>query len=253
MTLVQSHFRGRGDSGALNSASFDHPVDSGWTQVVSSTFRVRFEVDETAGAAEVFTGQLEANLNGGSWFDVSPTSGTVVAALSECFTDGDITSNVILGSSKSFVAGSGSTSGTAVPVDLNDGHTEVEFAVRLSGVANGGTIGLRVADADTYATQASVIALNQTARDRVRLKVGDTDTDDLILTDAQIDAYLVAWPDNVDLAAADAAEAIAAKYSRGFNFSTDGQVFNRRERVAHYMDLASRLRKRGGTFEWPRN
>ena len=89
-------------------------------------------------------------------------------------------------------------------------------------------------------------------RTKLRQKIGDADETDQILTDDEVDLHLAAWPENVELAAADAAEAIAAKYSRGFNFSTDGQVFNRRERVIHYMDLADRLRKRGGTFEWPR-
>jgi len=90
-----------------------------------------------------------------------------------------------------------------------------------------------------------------TDRDKVRLKIGDTDMSDPILQDDEIDAALVAWPANLDLAAADSAEAIAAKYSRGFNFSTDGQTFNRRERVVHYMDLAKTLRSRGGAFVWP--
>ena len=250
MTLVQSHFKGRGDSEALNSATFDHPADSGWTQLVDQTFRVRFEVDETAGTAETLDGQLEANLNGGSWFEVSNTSGTVTSALSDQFTDASTTTDVINGSALTFVAGIGSTSGAAAPVALNNSHTEVEYALRVVGVSSGGTIGLRLAGVDTYARAVTLNALSLTARDKVRLKIGDTS--DEALTDADIDAYLTAWPSNIDLAAADAAEAIAAKYSKGFNFSTDGQVFNRRERVAHYMDLAAALRKRGGTFEWPR-
>jgi hypothetical protein len=88
-------------------------------------------------------------------------------------------------------------------------------------------------------------------RDRVRLKIGDTDSTDPLLSDDEVDVYTRAWPGNVDLAAADAAEAIAAKFSRSFNFATDGQTFNRRERVLHYMDLSSRLRKRGGAMIWP--
>jgi|GEM_PF-3482973 len=249
MTLVQSHFKGRGDSRTLNSPSFYHPVDSGWTQLVDTTFRVRFEVDETGAVAETFDGQIEANLNGGSWFEVSNTSGTVTAALSEHFLDGDATSNVILGSALPFVSGTGSTSGAASAVALNGQHTEVEYALRLVGVASGGTIGLRVAGADIYANEVSLVALSVTDRDLVRLKVGDTDSE--LLTNSEIDTYLAAWPGNVELAAADAAEAVAAKYSRDFNFSTDGQAFNRRERVAHYMDLAKTLRSRGGQFVWP--
>jgi len=252
MTLVQSHYKGRGDSQSLNSGAFDHPVDTGWTQVVGQTFRVRFEIDETAGTPETFGGQLEARLNAGSWFDVTGTSGTVTAALSDHFLDSGATIDVIQGSALAFTSGTGSTSGAANSVALNDQHTEVEYALRLTGVSNGGTINLRVADADTYANTPALVALNLSDRDRVRQKVGDTDDATLILTDAEIDTCLAAWPSNIDLGAADAAAAIAATYSRDFNFSTDAQKFNRRERVLHYMALAARLRRRGGTFEWPR-
>lgn len=87
--------------------------------------------------------------------------------------------------------------------------------------------------------------------ERVRVKIGDTNTDARLLTDNEIGLYLDAWPDNIEMAAAECAEAIAAKFARDYNFSTDGQVFNRRERVAHYSALASTLRKRGGLFTWP--
>jgi hypothetical protein len=86
---------------------------------------------------------------------------------------------------------------------------------------------------------------------RVRIKIGDNDEAAQLLGDEEIEDFITAWPNNVEMAAADAAEAIAAKFSRGFNFSTDGQSFNRRERVEHYTDLAKRLRSRGGVFVWP--
>jgi len=97
---------------------------------------------------------------------------------------------------------------------------------------------------DDAEQQASTLAA-------VRLKIGDTTPEDQILSDADLAVCIAAWPDNLELAAADAAEAIAAKFSRGYNFSTDGQSFNRRERVEHYADLAKRLRSRGGVFVWP--
>lgn len=87
-------------------------------------------------------------------------------------------------------------------------------------------------------------------RDIVRLKIGDTDEDDPLLYDDEIDAFLtlhtVDSVVSVTAAAADAASAIAAKFARGYNFSTDGQSFNRSERVAHYQALAKELRVMGG-------
>lgn len=86
--------------------------------------------------------------------------------------------------------------------------------------------------------------------DAIRLKIGDADPANELLDDDAILMALAAWPGNVDLAAADCAEAIAAKYARDFNFSADGQSFNRRERVLHYMELAKTLR-RAGFLLWP--
>lgn len=86
--------------------------------------------------------------------------------------------------------------------------------------------------------------------DRVRLYTGDTNEDDPLLYDEEITALLadrtIDEVANVYAAAADAARAIAAKFSRGFNFSEDGQSFNRSERVAHYMALSEDLCARSG-------
>lgn len=86
--------------------------------------------------------------------------------------------------------------------------------------------------------------------DLVRLRIGDTNSADPLLYDEEINVYLTAWPDNVDFAAAGCCEAIAAKYARDFNFAADGQSFNRRERVEHYMNLAASFR-RSGYLIWP--
>ena len=88
-------------------------------------------------------------------------------------------------------------------------------------------------------------------RDKVRLAIGDTDVADPLLTDAEINVQVANWPDNVELAAANCAEAIAAKYAREFNFRTDLQQFDRSQRVDHYTALAGQLRSRGGLFAIP--
>lgn len=252
MGLVQLHYRGRSDTHALNADVFDFPADTNWTQYTDRTFRVRFEVEEDTGVETVVTGGLEANLDGGSWFIVTATSGTVTAAPSERFADGDPTSELIFGSPSAFVTGSGSTRGTATAIALADEHTELEYALHIvaADTPDGGIVSLRVAALDAYVHLPAIAAVTITARNQVRLKVGDTDMSDPLLSDAEIDSCIAAWPSNVDLAAASAAEAIAAKFSRGFNFSTDGQVFNRRERVQHYMELSKTL-GRAGYLVWP--
>lgn len=87
--------------------------------------------------------------------------------------------------------------------------------------------------------------------DKVRMKIGDTDEDSPLLTDQEIQTELTNWPDNLDLAAANCAEAIAAAYSREFSFQTDGQQFELSARVSQYMSLAAQLRSRGALLEMP--
>lgn len=97
--------------------------------------------------------------------------------------------------------------------------------------------------------------------DRVRLMVGDTDVDDPLLTDDEIGVFVdgrqiaVYGSDdtvtNIPAAAADAAEAIAAKFARDFNFAEDGQRFDRAQKFGHYTALAQKLRNRSGGVAEP--
>lgn len=96
-------------------------------------------------------------------------------------------------------------------------------------------------------------------RDRVRLLVGDTNEDDPLLYDDEIDAFIerqkVVMDDalvtNLPAAAADAAGAIAAKFAREFNFAEDGQRFDRAQKVGHYTALERTLRARSGGMSVP--
>lgn len=91
-------------------------------------------------------------------------------------------------------------------------------------------------------------------RDKVRLLIGDTDEADPLLYDDEVDACLAQRLVTIDgdstynviAAAADACGAIAAKFSRQFNFSEDSQRFDRAQRVGHYLSLEQTLRKRQG-------
>ncbi len=85
--------------------------------------------------------------------------------------------------------------------------------------------------------------------DIVRLRIGDTDAAAPKLTDEEVQQCIDEWPDNTDLAAANAAEAIAATFADRFDFQTDRQVFNRSSQFEHYKTLADTLRARGGALE----
>lgn len=93
-------------------------------------------------------------------------------------------------------------------------------------------------------------------RERVRLMIGDTNEDDPLLYDDEVDHFIEARTllndeggtvsVNLPAAAADAAGAVAAKYARQFDFSEDGQNFQRAQRVGHYIQLEQELRNRSG-------
>jgi len=85
--------------------------------------------------------------------------------------------------------------------------------------------------------------------DIVRFRIGDTDAAAPKLSDEEIQQCIDEWPDNTDLAAANAAEAIAATFAGDFDFQTDGQVFNRSQQYANYKAMADTLRARAGALE----
>jgi hypothetical protein len=82
-----------------------------------------------------------------------------------------------------------------------------------------------------------------TDRDLVRLYIGDTDTENPLLYDDELDA-LIDRAVSVLAAAADACEVLAAKFAREFNISEDNQSWNLGERSAHYLALAKQFRER---------
>jgi hypothetical protein len=84
-----------------------------------------------------------------------------------------------------------------------------------------------------------------TDKDIVRLKVGDTDTNDQLLSDETIDALLAIRPDVV-LCAIDACRAILAKLARDIDRSAAGMSGSRSQKTQHYKDILSSLVKESG-------
>ncbi len=97
--------------------------------------------------------------------------------------------------------------------------------------------------------------------DRVRLLIRDTSSTDPLLTDDEVNRFITDRTElndtggtvavNLPAAAADAAGAIAAEFARTFDFSEDGQQFQRAQRVGHYMALERDLRNRAGGYSVP--
>lgn len=86
----------------------------------------------------------------------------------------------------------------------------------------------------TYDTSLS------TSRDKVRLLVGDTDTNDQQLSDEEI-TFITSEETNVYRAAALASRTLAAKYARLVGSSVESLRFFASDRFDHYTQLARQL------------
>ena len=83
-------------------------------------------------------------------------------------------------------------------------------------------------------------------RDKVRFLVFDTDTNEQLLSNEEI-AWLLSEISNVYLAAANAAEAIAAKFAKDITRNAVGLSATVGDRARFYLDLANKLRDQVGT------
>lgn len=169
--FAQSNFRIRsGDTVGLNT-------DSGWASGLNNsggtpsitpgtTFRVRFEIDETntATTPTAPSGQLECFVNADSAFDVTTSSNVVRAVASGQFSNEAATTNLLSGSGRTFDASVGSHDGLAnAMASLSNEHTEVEYSIQIhtasfvaAGYDSGDTISLRVKGLDSYTNTATL-------------------------------------------------------------------------------------------------
>lgn len=79
-------------------------------------------------------------------------------------------------------------------------------------------------------------------KDAVRFLVGDTDTDDQLISDEEI-TYLLNEHGGVMLAAIGAAEQLAYKFAREVTHSSDGLSYSASDLHKHYLAVADRLKQ----------
>lgn len=77
--------------------------------------------------------------------------------------------------------------------------------------------------------------------DQVRFKIGDTDTNDQLLSDEEINALLTACSDSVLCAAYRAARGLAAKFSRYVDQKVDRITVNLKDKAKAFTELADEL------------
>ncbi|NIQ91673.1 MAG: DUF2341 domain-containing protein, partial [Deltaproteobacteria bacterium] len=157
----QDSFRARNDNGDETTSTWTAAANTNWTQMVDKNFRVRFLVQETSGIADSGkTFQLEYNLNGGGWNDVTGSSSVVKATATANVTDGANTTQQL--GSGTYVptnAGFDEANGQVGSMDFaGSDEVEVEFSLQIVGtdVSNSDTIQLRVNGLDTYTNTPTV-------------------------------------------------------------------------------------------------
>ena len=162
--LRQDAFRGRVDSGNEATPTWIVAADTNWTQAVDADFRVRFVIQETAGASNpsTVTPLVFYSLNGGGYAAVTASTpiqfGTFTGA-----TDDDATTAQL--GAGTFVTGRLDDSGAVTTADIQGSETEYEYCLSIDSaqVANSDTITLQVYDSatplDQYGSVPSITVL----------------------------------------------------------------------------------------------
>jgi len=86
--------------------------------------------------------------------------------------------------------------------------------------------------------------ITMTDIEKVRLKIGDTDSDNYVFTDAEITYFLTSNSNNLNLAAADALEAWMAKYTMAPDSEHIGDYAYTQKIIANMNKLAKELREK---------
>lgn len=120
------------------------------TASVGERFRLRMELQETAGVAFGDAYKLQVSKNGAAYADVVSGSGDVRIVDSPQFTHGGATANLLPVGSGVFVAGQGlDTSATSGSISLSaSGHTEIEWSLILNSATAGNTFDFRTVRSD---------------------------------------------------------------------------------------------------------
>jgi hypothetical protein len=142
----QLAYRGRNDDGTQATATFKENENTPWTQAVDENFRVRFVGQEIGGATGATDMQLQYDLDGGGFLDVTTVSAVVRAVTSPNVADGTATTDQMTAGSGTFAAGTVSTDGLAASVSFAaSGQTQWEFVLQIvsADATNGQTITLR--------------------------------------------------------------------------------------------------------------
>lgn len=87
-------------------------------------------------------------------------------------------------------------------------------------------------------------------KDALRFLIGDTDPDDPLLSDSEVE-FLINRMRDVDLAAAEAAYSLAGRYSRMADKSVGDLSISLSQKAAAFLELADKLRRKAQVLAVP--
>ena len=202
-------FRGRDDSVGLNTDTWTFPQDTNFSYNVDEIFRIRFGCQEVNNKSYNLAWQIEYNLNGTGWNNVTTTSNVIQAVPSAQFNDGDaITASLLTGETQAWINGAGDEDGAPPGViQMQNIATEYEYSMQIQSadVSNNDTIEIRVYglsagfEGGVTVTAIKAVSYNLTVQDANQAQTSDnvdlTQAYVLTISDAQQDMT----SDNVDL------------------------------------------------------
>jgi len=172
----QTQFRFRNDDGTEVTATWRQSVNVDDTQDTSTTYRVRFTVEETAGgAANNKLWQAEISLNGAARQDVT-TSSSVVIAVNSQLTEGNDCTQII--SSSTFIStNNGQSEDGEAGGGGNDyagsdkGEYEFSYQIVDGDVSDTDDIDIRIFLLNAYTSGTANITVNKPAAAARRVMV----------------------------------------------------------------------------------
>lgn len=160
-SFTQTNFRFRtvNPTTAAANAAFDGAdpaINTNTTLDVTAgnvPFRVRIEVDETAGGSTNITWHMRYSVNGGAYNQLTSLTTDVTIVDNTTYADDTATTNLISGSSRTFLAGYADDAAGVMPNSGNQAwtgnqHTELDVCAQLvsANLADGDTIDFRIYD-----------------------------------------------------------------------------------------------------------
>lgn len=157
--FVQDWYHGREDDNGLTSATYiTISANTPWSKRTNEPFRIRFNILETNGAVKQDepTFNLQAQLNGGTWYDIA-TAGFVEWVPSSYVADG---TTITTGTSDGRFVSSASNAVLPMPSSAN---IHMEYCVQLAGeegqyLVGGDVVRFRVVNVDVALNEYTNIA-----------------------------------------------------------------------------------------------